>query len=178
MARVKRGVTTRTKHKRLLDQAKGYYGRRKNTIRIARQAVEKAGQYAYRDRKVKKRSFRALWIQRINAAVRAEGLTYGQFIHALKLAHIDLDRKVLADIAMHEGEEFSAIIAQAKKALEEKPASCTSGFCRMATGAGSCETSGRSRLLPQNRAPFGERARLKGGAERRRACHSNPCRHS
>ena len=77
MARVKRGVTTRAKHKRILDNAKGYYGRRKNTIRIARQAVEKAGQYAYRDRKVKKRSFRALWIQRINAAVRAEGLTYG-----------------------------------------------------------------------------------------------------
>ena len=108
MARVKRGVTTRAKHKRILDQAKGYYGRRKNTIRIARQAVEKAGQYAYRDRKVKKRSFRALWIQRINAAVRAEGLTYGQFIHALKLAGIDLDRKVLADIAMHEGEAFTA----------------------------------------------------------------------
>ena len=88
MARVKRGVTTRAKHKRILDNAKGYYGRRKNTIRIARQAVEKAGQYAYRDRKVKKRSFRALWIQRINAAVRAEGLTYGEFIHALNLAGI------------------------------------------------------------------------------------------
>ncbi len=102
MARVKRGVTTRAKHKRILENAKGYYGRRKNTIRIARQAVEKAGQYAYRDRKVKKRSFRALWIQRINAAVRAEGLTYGQFIHALNLAGITLDRKVLADIAMHE----------------------------------------------------------------------------
>jgi large subunit ribosomal protein L20 len=106
MPRIKRGVTTRAKHKRLLEQAKGYYGRRKNTIRIARQAVEKAGQYAYRDRKVKKRSFRALWIQRINAAVRAEGLTYGEFIHALKLANIDLDRKVLADIAMNEGEAF------------------------------------------------------------------------
>ena len=106
MARVKRGVTTRAKHKRILEQAKGYYGRRKNTIRVARQAVEKAGQYAYRDRKVKKRSFRALWIQRINAAVRAEGLTYGQFIHALNLAGITLDRKVLADIAMHEAEAF------------------------------------------------------------------------
>jgi len=117
MPRIKRGVTTRAKHKRILENAKGYYGRRKNTIRIARQAVEKAGQYAYRDRKVKKRSFRALWIQRINAAVRAEGLTYGQFIHALKLANIDLDRKVLADIAMHEAEAFSAIIAQAKAAL-------------------------------------------------------------
>ena len=117
MARIKRGVTTRAKHKRLLDQAKGYYGRRKNTIRIARQAVEKAGQYAYRDRKVKKRSFRALWIQRINAAVRAEGLTYGRFMHGLKLAGVELDRKVLADIAMHEGEAFKAIVAQAKGAL-------------------------------------------------------------
>jgi len=117
MARVKRGVTTRAKHKRLLVQAKGYYGRRKNTIRIARQAVEKAGQYAYRDRKVKKRSFRALWIQRINAAVRAEGLTYGRFMHGLKLAGVELDRKVLADIAMHEGEAFKAIIDQAKGAL-------------------------------------------------------------
>ena len=119
MARVKRGVTTRAKHSRILDQAKGYYGRRKNTIRIARQAVEKAGQYAYRDRKVKKRSFRALWIQRINAAVRMEGLTYGVFMHGLKLANIELDRKVLADMAMHEGAAFSAIIAQAKAALPE-----------------------------------------------------------
>ena len=117
MARVKRGTTTRTKHKRVLDQAKGYYGRRKNTIRIAKQAVEKAGQYAYRDRKVKKRSFRALWIQRINAAVRQEGLTYGQFMHGLKLAGVDLDRKVLADIAMHEGEAFKGIVAQARAAL-------------------------------------------------------------
>ena len=103
MSRIKRGTTTRAKHKRILDQAKGYYGRRKNTIRIARQAVEKAGQYAYRDRKVKKRSFRALWIQRINAAVRAEGLTYSQFMHGVKLAGIELDRKVMADLAMNEG---------------------------------------------------------------------------
>ncbi len=117
MARVKRGVTTKAKHNRILDAAKGYYGRRKNTIRIARQAVEKAGQYAYRDRKVKKRTFRGLWIQRINAAVRAEGLTYSQFMHGVKLAGIDLDRKVLADIAMHEGAVFSTIIAQAKGAL-------------------------------------------------------------
>ena len=117
MARVKRGTTTKARHKRLLEQAKGYYGRRKNTIRIARQAVEKAGQYAYRDRKVKKRSFRALWIQRINAAVRQEGLTYGQFMHGLKLAGVDLDRKVLADIAMHEGDAFRAIVAQAQAAL-------------------------------------------------------------
>ena len=119
MARVKRGVTTHAKHKRILEDAKGYYGRRKNTIRIARQAVEKAGQYAYRDRKVKKRNFRALWIQRINAAVRAEGLTYGVFMHGLKLAGVQLDRKVLADLAMHEAETFSAIIAQAKAALPE-----------------------------------------------------------
>ena len=119
MSRIKRGTTTRAKHKRILEQAKGYYGRRKNTIRIARQAVEKAGQYAYRDRTVKKRSFRALWIQRINAAVRAEGLTYGVFMHGLKLAGVELDRKVLADIAMHEAEAFSVIIAQAKAALPE-----------------------------------------------------------
>ena len=119
MARVKRGVTTRAKHNRILEEAKGYYGRRKKTIRIARQAVEKAGQYAYRDRKVKKRSFRALWIQRINAAVRAEGLTYGVFMHGLKLAGVELDRKVLADLAMHEGAVFSTIVAQAKAALPE-----------------------------------------------------------
>jgi len=125
MARVKRGVTTKARHKRVLEQAKGYYGRRKNTIRIAKQAVEKAGQYAYRDRKVKKRSFRALWIQRINAAVRAEGLTYGQFMHGLKLAGVDLDRKVLADLAMHEGGAFSAIIAQARGALPQEGAQAT-----------------------------------------------------
>ena len=117
MARVKRGVTAHAKHKKVYKAAKGYYGRRKNTIRIAKQAVEKAGQYAYRDRKVKKRSFRALWIQRINAAVRQEGLTYGQFMHGLKLAGVDLDRKVLADIAMHEGEAFKGIVAQARGAL-------------------------------------------------------------
>ena len=117
MARVKRGVTTHAKHKKILKAAKGYFGRRKNTIRIARQAVEKAGQYAYRDRKVKKRNFRALWIQRINAAVREEGLTYGRFMHGLKLAGVELDRKVLADLAMNEGEAFKGVIAQAKAAL-------------------------------------------------------------
>jgi large subunit ribosomal protein L20 len=122
MARVKRGVTTRAKHKRILENAKGYYGRRKNTIRIARQAVEKAGQYAYRDRKVKKRSFRALWIQRINAAVRAEGLTYGQFMHALKVTGVDLDRKVLADMAMHEGAAFTALIASVRGSVVDKAA--------------------------------------------------------
>ncbi len=122
MARVKRGTTSHARHKRVLEQAKGYYGRRKNTIRIARQAVEKAGQYAYRDRKVKKRSFRAIWIQRINAAVREQGLTYGVFMHGIKLAGITLDRKVMADIAMHEPDSFRAIIAQAQSALDAKVA--------------------------------------------------------
>jgi len=117
MARIKRGVTTHAKHKRILDQAKGYRGRRKNTIRVARQAVEKAGQYAYRDRKVKKRTFRGLWIQRINAAVREEGLTYARFMDGVHKAGIELDRKVLADMAMHEGAVFKTIIAQAKAAL-------------------------------------------------------------
>ena len=119
MSRIKRGTTTHAKHKRILKDAKGYFGRRKNTIRIARQAVEKAGQYAYRDRKAKKRTFRAVCIQRINAAVRAECLTYGQFMHGLKLAGVELDRKVLADLAMNEGASFSTIIAQAKAALPQ-----------------------------------------------------------
>src|ERR1051326_8925311 len=117
MARIKRGVTTHAKHKRILDQAKEYRGRRKNNIRVARQAVEKAGQYAYRDRKVKKRNFRALWIQRINAAVREAGLTYSQFIHGAKLAGIELDRKVMADLAMNEAGASGAIIQQARAAL-------------------------------------------------------------
>ncbi len=120
--RIKRGVTTKAKHKRILEAAKGYFGRRKNTIRIARQAVEKAGQYAYRDRKVRKRSFRAIWIQRINAAVREQGLTYGVFMHGLTLTSIELDRKVLADIAMHEPDTFRAIVAQVQSALDAKPA--------------------------------------------------------
>jgi large subunit ribosomal protein L20 len=122
MARVKRGVTTKAKHKNILEQAKGYYGRRKNTIRIARQAVEKAGQYAYRDRKVRKRDFRGLWIQRINAAVRAEGITYSQFMHGVKLAGITIDRKIMADLAMNEAAAFGAIIAQAKAALPAQAA--------------------------------------------------------
>ena len=117
MARVKGGVTAHARHKKVLKKAKGYYGRRSKTFRTANAAVEKAALYSYRDRKVKKRSFRALWIQRINAAVRAEGLTYGRFMHGLKLAGVELDRKVLADIAMHEGEAFKGIIAQAKAAL-------------------------------------------------------------
>ncbi len=120
MARVKRGVTSHARHKRTLEQAKGYYGRRKNTIRVAKQAVEKAGQYAYRDRKVKKRSFRAVWIQRINAGVREAGLTYSRFMQGVKLAGIELDRKVMADLAMHEPEAFGVIIAQASAALEAK----------------------------------------------------------
>ena len=122
MARVKRGTTTHARHKRILEQAKGYYGRRKNTIRIAKQAVEKAGQYAYRDRKVKKRSFRAIWIQRINAAVREQGLTYGVFMHGTKLAGIAIDRKIMADMAMHEPETFKVIIAQVQAVLDAKAA--------------------------------------------------------
>ena len=110
MPRIKRGVTTRQKHKRLLDQAKGYRGRRKNTIRVARQAVEKAGQYAYRDRKVKKRNFRALWIQRINAAVREHGMSYSEFMGKLNKSGIEINRKVLADLAMNDPKAFEAIV--------------------------------------------------------------------
>ncbi len=117
MARVKRGVTSHAKHKKVLDQAKGYYGRRKNTIRIAKQAVEKANQYAYRDRKNRKRNFRALWIQRINAATRELGLTYGRFIFGLAKAGIELDRKVLADLAVHDKAAFTKIAEQAKASL-------------------------------------------------------------
>ncbi len=118
MARVKRGVTAHARHKKVLKLAKGFYGRRKNTIRIAKQAVDKAGQYSYRDRKVRKRSFRALWIQRINAAARAEGFTYSQFIHGLSLAGIDMDRKVLSAVAAEEPAAFAAIAAQVRTALE------------------------------------------------------------
>ena len=117
MAKVKRGVTTKARHKKVLKAAKGFRGRRKNTIRIAMQAVEKSGQYAYRDRKVRKRQFRALWIQRINAAARLEGLTYSRFMNGLKLAGVELDRKVLADLAVREPEAFKAIADQAKSAL-------------------------------------------------------------
>ncbi|WP_375633689.1 MULTISPECIES: 50S ribosomal protein L20 [unclassified Bartonella] len=118
MARVKRGVTAHAKHKKVIKQAEGFYGRRKNTIRAAKAAVDRSKQYAYRDRKNRKRTFRALWIQRINAAVRAEGLTYGRFIDGLSKAGIEVDRKVLSDIAIHEAEAFSALVASAKKALE------------------------------------------------------------
>ncbi len=118
MARVKRGVTAHAKHKKVLKQAEGFYGRRKNTIRAAKAAVDRSKQYAYRDRKNRKRSFRALWIQRINAAVRTEGLTYGRFIDGLAKAGIEIDRKVLSDIAIHEPSTFSQLVAAAKKALE------------------------------------------------------------
>ena len=117
MARVKRGVTSHAKHKKVLEQAKGFYGRRKNTIRAAKAAVDKAGQYAYRDRKVNKRNFRALWIQRINAAARQEGFTYSQFMHGLDLAGLELDRKVLADIAMSDEAGFKAVAEQVRAAL-------------------------------------------------------------
>ena len=115
MARVKRGVTTKAKHKRILDQAKGYYGRRKNTIRVARQAVEKAGQYAYRDRRAKKRTFRSLWIVRINAAVRAHGLTYAKFMNGLKKANVVIDRKILGEMAFANDENFKKLIDEAKR---------------------------------------------------------------
>ena len=117
MARVKRGVTAHAKHKKVLEQAKGFWGRRKNTIRAAKAAVDKAGQYAYRDRKVRKRSFRALWIQRLNAAARIEGMTYSRFIHGLDQAGIDIDRKVLADIAGNDPAAFKAIADKVRAAL-------------------------------------------------------------
>jgi len=117
MSRIKRGVTSHARHRKVIKQAKGYYGRRKNTIRVARQAVEKAGQYAYRDRKVRKRTFRALWIQRINAAARENGLTYGRLIDGLKKAGIELDRKLLADIAVHEPQTFKGLVEAASAAV-------------------------------------------------------------
>ena len=117
MARVKRGVTSHAKHKKVLDAAKGYYGRRKNTIRVAKQAVEKAMQYAYRDRKNRKRTFRSLWIQRLNAAAREHGLTYSRLIDGMAKAGVTVDRKVLSDIAIHEPEAFAAIVEKAKAAL-------------------------------------------------------------
>ena len=116
MPRVKRGVTARARHKKVLALAKGFRGRRKNVFRIAKQAVMKAGQYAYRDRRTKKRVFRQLWIARINAASRSMGLTYSKFIAGIKKASIEIDRKVLADLAVHEPDAFGAIVAQAKAA--------------------------------------------------------------
>jgi large subunit ribosomal protein L20 len=117
MSRVKRGVTAHARHKKVLKAASGFYGRRKNTNRTAKAAVDKAGQYAYRDRRNKKRNFRALWIQRINAAVRDHGLTYGRFIDGLSKAEISVDRKVLSDLAITEPAAFAVLVEQAKKAL-------------------------------------------------------------
>jgi len=117
MARVKRGVTSHAKHKKVLKAVKGQWGRRKNTIRVARQAMEKAMQYAYRDRRNKKRDFKSLWIQRINAGVRAEGLTYSKFINGLNKSGIKIDRKILAEIAYDNPEAFKNIVKKAQSAL-------------------------------------------------------------
>ena len=117
MARVKRGVTSHAKHKKVLKAAKGFYGRRKNTIRAAKAAVDRSKQFATRDRRAKKRNFRALGIQRVNAGVREHGLTYARFIDGLNKAGIEVDRKVLSDIAIHEPEAFTALVEQAKTAL-------------------------------------------------------------
>ncbi|MBO6481183.1 MAG: 50S ribosomal protein L20 [Pelagibacteraceae bacterium] len=117
MARTKRGVTSKARHKKVLKAVKGQFGRRKNTIRIARQAMEKAMQYAYRDRRAKKREFRSLWIQRINAGVRLEGLTYSKFINGLNKSKIKMDRKVLADIAYNEPEVFKSIVKKVQSSL-------------------------------------------------------------
>ena len=117
MARVKRGVTSHARHKKTLKQVKGQYGRRKNTIRVAKQALEKAMQYAYRDRRTKKREFRSLWIQRINAGVRAEGITYSKFINGLNKSGIKLDRKILADIAYNNPEVFKSIVKKVQSSL-------------------------------------------------------------
>ena len=117
MARVKRGVIAKARHKKVLSQAKGYYVARSRTYKVAKQAVIKAGQYAYRDRRQRKRQFRALWITRINAAARLNGLSYSRLINGLKCADIEVDRKVLADIAVHDQEAFSAIADAAKEAL-------------------------------------------------------------
>ncbi|MDN4501428.1 50S ribosomal protein L20 [Alteromonadaceae bacterium BrNp21-10] len=117
MARVKRGVQARARHKKVLKQAKGYYGARSRVYRVAVQAVTKAGQYAYRDRRQRKRQFRQLWIARINAAARQNGLSYSRFINGLKKASVEIDRKILADIAVHDKTAFSALVEAAKGAL-------------------------------------------------------------
>ncbi|KEF32903.1 MAG: 50S ribosomal protein L20 [Gammaproteobacteria bacterium] len=117
MARVKRGVVARRRHKKVLNQAKGYYGARSRVFRVAKQAVIKAGQYAYRDRRNRKRAFRALWIARINAGARANGLSYSRLIAGLKKANVEIDRKVLADLAMNEQQAFAAVVEKAKASL-------------------------------------------------------------
>ena len=116
MARVKRGVTSRAKHKKVLKAVKGQWGRRKNTIRVARQAMEKAMQYAYRDRRNKKRTFKSLWIQRINAGVRLHGMTYSQFISGLKKSSVEIDRKILAELAVNQPDAFKALVEKAQSA--------------------------------------------------------------
>ena len=118
MSRTKRGVTSRARHKKVFKAVKGQFGRRKNTIRIARQAMEKAMQYAYRDRRAKKREFRSLWIQRINAGVRAEGLTYSRFINGLNKSKIKLDRKVLADLAYNNPEAFKSLVKKVQLSIK------------------------------------------------------------
>ena len=123
MPRVKRGVTAHARHKKVLDQAKGYRGRRSTVFRIAKEAVMRAGQYAYRDRRNRKRVFRALWITRINAAAREHGLTYSVFMNGLLKAEIELDRKVLAELAVNDKPAFSAIVEQVKSKIGEAPAS-------------------------------------------------------
>ena len=125
MARVKRGVTTHARHKKVLELAKGYRGRGSTAYRVAIEKVEKALRYAYRDRRNRKRDFRALWIQRINAGARQHGLTYSQFMHGIKLAGLDLDRKVLSDIAIREPEAFQVIAVTAQGALEKAPQPAT-----------------------------------------------------
>ncbi|MDH3474278.1 MAG: 50S ribosomal protein L20 [Rhodospirillales bacterium] len=122
MARIKRGVTTHARHKKVLDQTKGYRGRSKNVYRAAIERLEKGLQYAYRDRRVRKRTFRGLWIQRINAGAREHGLTYSQFMNGMKRAGIELDRKVLSDIAVREPAAFKSLVEQAQTALAEAPA--------------------------------------------------------
>lgn len=117
MARVKRGVTARAKHKKVLKQAKGYYGARSRVYRVAKQAVIKAQQYAYRDRRVRKRDFRALWILRINAATREHGLSYSKFIHGLNLAGVTVDRKILAELAVNDKNDFAQLVNTAQSAL-------------------------------------------------------------
>lgn len=117
MARVKRGVIAKARHKKVLDKAKGYYGARRKTFKVAKQAVTKAGQYAYRDRRQRKRQFRALWIARINAAARLNGLSYSRFMHGLSKAEVDIDRKVLADIAVHDTEAFAQLAEVARAEL-------------------------------------------------------------
>ena len=144
MARVKRGVTTHARHKKVLDLAKGYRGRSSKAYRIALEKVEKALRYAYRDRRNKKRDFRALWIQRINAGAREHGLTYSQFIHGVKLAGLELDRKVLSDLAIREPEAFAAIVATVQAALATAPpaAEAVSFDDRYADPSNNCVAGG------------------------------------